>query len=63
MNRLNELLTRKWVVDKDSGCLVAEWPNRRGYYKVVGDTVESYIWADWNVQELHEVLTLAPCRT
>jgi hypothetical protein len=53
---MSELLTCAWSAD-ENGCLVAEWPNGAGYYKVVRNTVEVYAWAD-GVAELVETWSL-----
>ena len=40
---LNELLTRNWLVDS-AGFMVAEFPNGAGYYRIVDNTVELWLY-------------------
>ena len=40
---LNELLTRNWSVNS-AGFMVAEFPNGAGYYRIVDNTVELWLY-------------------
>ena len=55
-SELNELLTRTWSVDAN-GFMVAEFPNGAGFYRVVDNTVELWLY-DGDENSLLEMWTL-----
>lgn len=55
-SEMTELLTRTWSVD-ENGFMVAEFPNGAGFYRVVGNTVELWLYAG-DENELFETWAL-----